>query len=1434
VSAGGNDSAPAISLAGARSAGAVALTAGGGGGISTGGGPITAQTGDITLTSGAGGISLSPATVSASPAANLQANGGDVVLLSTGTVQVDGGILSSHGNVCIGGDAGAACAGAQGAGRVATITSVAGGDIQAGSSSTDTGSISVYASQGTELQDLRVSTAGHVLVDSLGGVTLDHPLEGLGATPAGIGALTVNAGGDVKLAGAYVGGLLKVDTTGAISTVAPTGGALASLVGAGGVTLDGGTGVTLNGYPSGSAAVLAGYGADGTTVLNANAPVNINEARSGAVTIGGAVHATGAVNIGASGAPVASVTSTAAIQAGDVNGSSAPGIGVYATGNVGATDLFTRGALFISSTAGDVALSSAENGLGASSPLATLTISAGGNDSAPAISLAGAHSAGSVMLTAGGGGGISTGGGPITADTGDITLTSGAGGISLSSAAVSGSPASTLWAAGGNVVLLTSGTVQVDGGILSSHGNVCIGGGTDAACAAAQSAGRVAAITSVAGGDIQAGSSNADTGSISIYATQATGLQDLRVSRAGHVLVDSLGSVTLNHPLEGIGTTTPAGIGALTVNAGADLQLAGAYVTGNGGSASGQVNLTCTGANCAITDVPGFGTGIKASNAITLTANGDISIGIQYDDVGQSTKDALLLGLEASSGNVALSTTGQVLLDSSVRADNGNICIGGGAGAPCGSLQTPSAVRMAANPSAASLTGLQVGNALLAGGVNPTIWVHASETGPANTYTDIRLQSPTTPGTGEIWLGSLVGGPNVDVDIRSRDVTVLGAIAGANMISATDAHQTSPVTTGPEGMRSVTIFGDRAVDLRDVIVGTPETMQAPHDPNATARLIIETNAIDEVGTDGFAEPQQGNLNPTHIGISLRGPLVSYSPILIGLPNAQVSDSPERGQNAQINLSNNIFTYGQDVTLNGDVTLFNDIDLAMVFRQLAAGGKLLGTIPGAPPPAPYFDINTFEITKSGFDAVTNSGTAQAGLSGPIGNRFHLLDAAGQPLYVAQATSGDLTDILALFGQLTATIDTRNINKTTDPTASGGPTAAGPGDGFLNINGALARYVPPAVSLPAATYDGFNDCGLMYGCSSTNRLPPPPDPTVDSDWNNGQHQETYTDDTHSPPITFFSTSYVSPSFISQTLNLNAATFTINGNVGSGNPNAPLPFIDGSITATFTWDRQCPSSGPCTDTLEQPVVPVFVSPPTPRNAPAQGYFVVNTNVATQGQAHESAAVAALNVVNYPGDIPPVDASDPISPFGMFTCQPCAPGVPATLPTLQLFQFQFDASNPGAAAFPPGTEGAPSTNGQSPVLIFRGGSGDNSPFNSGPGSSSSATGAAPAGGSYSSTSGSGGNFTTGAQTGNGGNLSFVAGTGSGFLGSELNSDQSIVSTLTEDTRRQPETTDNAAADTTQRCPRGAARTADLGNQAAWSGSASNVFSSCPEAQGK
>jgi filamentous hemagglutinin family protein len=612
VTAGGQ-----ISTAGVFSTSHVALDAGT---ALTVAGPITAQ-GDIALTArSAGGSGITVGGAGAAGVAALVA-GGNVALATPAAVTLNNSVVARGGNVAIG----------SAAQRVASVTSAAGAVVQSVESATATdqnGDISIYTSSAFTAQDLIAGTAGDVLVDAAGPVTLTRGLFGLQGSN-GIGSLTVNAAGALTTNGARTSGGINLTSTGALQN------STASLISTAGAVNLSGSSIALDQIMSGGN-VAAAVDAGGDVTFATAGAVTLSSgvlSRGGNVRIGSAGQRTASVAMAAGTSVSSSASSTDADQDGDIS--------IFTIAPFSAQDLLAgaSGDVQVDSL-GAVTFNRGLFGVTGSPGIGSLTVNAGGP-----LTLNGAHTTGSMALTSSGALQNSTA--SLVADAGAISLTGTS--VTLNAITVNGTPAAAV-DAGGNLTIATAGAVALNGNATSRGGNIQVG----------SSAQRVASLTMANGTALQSvGSTGAadQDGDISIFTAGGFSAQDLIAGTAGDVLINAQGAVTLNRGLFGLQGSN--GIGSLTVNTTAGT------VALNGARTSGAINVTSGGA-------------VQNSTASLISNNGAISL---------SGSAITLNSITDAAGNVTLAASGAVNVNSSVLARTGNIQIGSNA-QPVASLTT--------------------------------------------------------------------------------------------------------------------------------------------------------------------------------------------------------------------------------------------------------------------------------------------------------------------------------------------------------------------------------------------------------------------------------------------------------------------------------------------------------------------------------------------------------------------------------------------------------------------------------------------------------------------------------------------------------------------------------------------------------------------------
>jgi trimeric autotransporter adhesin len=765
--------------------------------------------------------------------------------------------------------------------------------------------------------------------------------------------------------------------------------------------------------------------------------------------------------------------------------------------------LISLGSVTVTADAGRVQLLNALAGL-QNSGIGTLTVRAAGD-----IALRGVRSTGVVdARVTGASGRVSIEGAPVLGTS--VWLEAGSGGLTIG-AAGSNAQSSAITATSGDVVLLSNGgAATINQSVLAQSGNICVGAGANDACVAtpAATAVRTGPVTMASGAALQASTGTSSSG-ISIFSAGSVQAQDLLVGTGGRVQIDATGAVTMNRAIAGFNSTQGVGqgINELILISGGAVTLAGVTSLGSttvsGSSistgpspirAGGNVSLTSTGAggitvgSAGETAIQTTGTGTVSLtsqsggaariNGSLLTAGGNISVtGNAGITMGAGTAlQAYQVG-GGQAGGIALTANGAIDARSLIAGPMGSISITttgtsgtvdlreamtgltGGPAAQFGSLTITASrdISIAGARTSGDITlntprNVTIGGALDAGGalqignttaVNsiavgsslPTVRgssinIRAVESaGTAPEVGDVRREVPSTVTQGAVWLGGVDSGGAVT--IRGADVTLLGNLGTFD-----------PMGSGAQGAGRVEIFGSRTVDLRAVTGGSPTA-----------------DGMQLLTGDGGK-------------ISLRGQVVSYGDLTIGLASIPTSD-----QGADINLSHNIATAGRSVTFNGDVTLFDGIDRFAVERarrcQLGAAADCSDANRMAMRNDPYFDVGLFVVAPT------------LGLETTFYDSLVPYASGTTPSQEFEAFwVGDVSDSFesrrayrAVLGSLVAGINT-SLN-------SGTPA-------LIQVNGSIGRFIPTALPAgiqpfrPANPFNG-NEFSSGVGTSQNGRSP-----------------------------------------------------------------------------------------------------------------------------------------------------------------------------------------------------------------------------------------------------------------------------------------------------------------------------------------------------------
>lgn len=917
---------------------------------------LTSTTGDVTIQGDgflyvANGVGQSGnAGININAAGNIvtSASGnGAGQLISLGTIA-----LRAGGSVNLGGElAGLRLNGAPDRIGALVVTAVSGGIQLSGVDSRDV--VTLAAANGITVGGKGISAGGTVVLDGgAGAVAINASPDPVANTASievrGAGGIDIETGGAVTIGGSLrtSNGAIEIGSaTERVASVATAANAAVQARGAAGsvgmwssgavatrgVAADGGIelagttitstdapllatggGVTLSASRTGASAIVLGAPAQGDAAVETRAAgANVSfSAPGGGVEIGSGIRTNGgAITIGGSAAPVSSLTTSAGARL-DTGGSSGA-VSIDATGNVALNGVRAGG--IVSVTGGIV-----------------------GNDGASIVS---------------------TGTIALNAVSGDLTL----GCIPTSSICDAGTPAID---GGSNVALGARGAVVLNGSV-KANGSVDVGSADD----------RVASVSMASGTAIQAGATASATSGISILSDGDVEVQRLIVGSGGRILVDAsaLGTaeadVRLSQGLggfagsDGIGAIrivadgtillsgiTAAGIpGARAIDiVGSSIETAadseGSLIAAGGADSDGNgVVLEATGAGGILlrqrmADAPAIdslGTGsvaLRASSGITLesgirTTGGDILIGTDSNPASSLTTSAIAPLVTENGGDILIRTTGTVQLNGA--SAGGRIEISG-AEVTNSTTTLVAGNDVVVNAGIGGITLNCIGSASDCAEQpsdpddRPYLAVDAGGATILNTVGAVTLESGVSS-RGDILI-STASRPAEEVRMGARTALQSGA---AIQVHAEGDVALGGLTAGSGMGNGVTIRSGGLVSISAPVSGALDEGDPENSMDdellPTGYLDIVADSIETHGayTSGTSPTTPYGIRMV-VGsggqIDIRGALTSLGgQMLIGL------ESPAAGAgNARINLSNNLFTAGHQIRINGDVMLFEDV------------------------------------------------------------------------------------------------------------------------------------------------------------------------------------------------------------------------------------------------------------------------------------------------------------------------------------------------------------------------------------------------------------------------------------------------------------------------------------------------------------------------------
>jgi len=833
----------------------------------------------------------------------------------------------------------------------------------ASASGVGTAAVNLAAAQSVAAASQIVSLGRVSVTASSGNVQLLQALNGLQTSngPTGIGDLSVTAGGTISTAGALSNGAVSLDAgsnvsvSGAINAAGSIG--LSARAANGGITVTGA-----------GAANVAGLNAGGNLTLATPGTVTLDNSilsQGGDIAIGSTAQRIASLGVNSAAAVQSVASATAVDQDGD--------IAVYVGGPLTTGDLIagTSGDVLIDAT-GDVMLSRGLFGLTGSTGIGSLTVNAGG-----ALTSNGARAARAIALTSTGA--LSNSNASLISDGGPIGLTGSS--ITLNEIRSNGALISAVDASG-DVRLTTPGAVILSSNLLSRGGNVGVGSASQRAASIAMaaetsiataasssaadqdgdialfSAGALTTRDLLAGssGDVLVDSQGAVTLSRGVFGLGAAGVGSLTVNAVGplttngahttgaivlnsnggairnstaSVLADA-GSIALSGSALTLDAITANGAPVAALDAGGDITMTipGAVVLDSGaisrggnvqiGSSTQRVaSLTMASgtslqsvASTTATDQDGdiaiFTTGPFSAQDLLAGTAGDVSV----DTTGPITLNRNLAGLANSTGigSFSATTTSGAIAANGVRANNSIALTTTGA-------VSNSAAPLVSNTGDISLTGSAVAfNAISGSGV-------------VNAGANFSIASAGVVTIG----GGVLAGGDIRIGSNAQQVASLTMAEGATLRSNAGAGAIAVQSAGSIVTRDIVTGSSGSV----VLSGTDVTVDGSiNDATSTgvgqvAIAGTSTITVDGIRVSNALQPTTGATTelvrlitgPTNATVNVNGPIVSGGRVRIG----QASDTYTAGSDdVRINLSNDISTSGQGVTLAGDVMLFNEI------------------------------------------------------------------------------------------------------------------------------------------------------------------------------------------------------------------------------------------------------------------------------------------------------------------------------------------------------------------------------------------------------------------------------------------------------------------------------------------------------------------------------
>ncbi|NHB05607.1 filamentous hemagglutinin N-terminal domain-containing protein [Burkholderia cepacia] len=788
--------------------------------------------------------------------------------------------------------------------------------------------VQTAAGLGANMQGPLTATAGNVVVNSNGDVTVGQTFasQSVSLTSAGNTTIsgtglanqnyTVNANGDINATGSVSAGQnVSMNAGGNLNAASVAANGSANLIAGQSMSIGSLSAHDVALQATNGDLTVGGLSAPGAISAKAGRDLTVN----GAVQGGSTVALTGGRNASVNGAvsgvdktSIAATTGTAQIAGSAISNAAlsvTAGQDALVGGNVSA-----QGPLTVTASAGDATIS------GTAVTPGTLTVQSGGT-----TTLGGQTQAATANVS---GGNVAVNGALTT--TNDATLAATNGNLTGTGA---------IGTTTGNVALSASQSIAY-GGAVQSGGAVTATAGQDATLSNVSAPGAIA---------ITAGRDAKETGSLTGGSTVS-----MMAGRGASVsgTVASVGDTTITAQ---VGSATVSGSarsnGALTVSAGQNVTIGGTAqaqgpvsITARAGSLTGQGNVTSSqgAVNLAAGQAIALNGAVQSGSTISAVAGTDASFGGTVAAPGAVTilagQDTTLAGSVTSGGNLSVTSGGSTSLKAAA-ASVGDMTLA----ANGGSLSTSGNVVSTGALNASGQQGVNLGGTVYSGG-NAQIGSTAGSVAVAGTV--------STPGTLNINAGQ---DASVAGTVQSGQNTTIAAARDANLNGGLEVGNSgnANVTAGRDinGTGAIGVANDTTLKAGNNI-GISGTVQTGNNLTATAGNNLSVGATTAVGTstltatNGAAaltgDALSGGTTTITAGtdVNTQGSVKSLGDLSVNAKsgNLTAARTVSTAGNAALNA-------GQNLTLAGQTTVSKSATLAatnITTQGVSAGGNLTAT------------------------------------------------------------------------------------------------------------------------------------------------------------------------------------------------------------------------------------------------------------------------------------------------------------------------------------------------------------------------------------------------------------------------------------------------------------------------------------------------------------